>query len=85
MSKAKPDPEVFLKAAEKLGIHPSECFVFEDAQAGVEDAIIAGMRVVGIGKSEILNRAEMVVNGFPEIEPVMLLSNIEQKVTNLVY
>ena len=85
VSNAKPDPEVFLKAAEKLGIHPSECFVFEDAQAGVDGAIRAGMRVVGIGKSEILNKAEVVVSGFPEIEPVILLSHINPKITNLVY
>ena len=77
VSKAKPDPEVFLKAAEKLEIHPSECFVFEDAQAGVEGAKRAGMRVVGIGDREILQQAEIVVTGFPEIEPVVILSHIE--------
>ncbi len=80
-SKAKPDPEVFLKAAEKLGIAPAECFVFEDAQAGVEGAKRAGMRVVGIGKRDILQKAEIVVSGFPEIEPVILLSCIELKDT----
>lgn len=79
VSKAKPDPEVFLKAAEKLGIHPSECFVFEDAQAGVEGAKRAGMRVIGIGDRNILQKAEVVVNGFPEIEPVILLSYVELK------
>jgi beta-phosphoglucomutase len=76
VTKAKPDPEVFLKAAEKLDIHPSECFVFEDAEAGIEGAKRAGMRVVGIGKKDILNKAEMVVNGFLELEPVVLLSHI---------
>lgn len=76
VSKAKPDPEVFLKAAEKLEVHPSKCFVFEDAQAGVEGAKRAGMRVVGIGKRDVLKDAEMVVSGFPEIEPVVLLSHI---------
>ncbi len=77
VSRAKPDPEVFLQAAEKLGIDPSECFVFEDAQAGVEGAKRAGMRVIGIGEKEILKKAEIVVKGFPEIEPVVLLSHIE--------
>lgn len=77
VSKAKPDPEVFLKAAEKLGVDPDECFVFEDAQAGVEGAKRAGMRVIGIGEREILHKAEIVVNGFPEIEPVVLLSHID--------
>ena len=77
VSRAKPDPEVFLQAAEKLGIDPSECYVFEDAQAGVEGAKRAGMRVIGIGEKEILKKAEIVVKGFPEIEPVVLLSHIE--------
>ncbi|ACL77531.1 beta-phosphoglucomutase [Ruminiclostridium cellulolyticum] len=76
VSKAKPNPEVFLKAAEQLGIAPSDCFVFEDAQAGVEGAKRAGMRVVGIGEPTVLNQAEIVVRGFPDIEPVILLSHI---------
>lgn len=76
VSRAKPDPEVFLKAAEKLEISPAECFVFEDARAGVEGAKRAGMRVMGIGEKDILEKAEIVVNGFPEIEPVILLSHI---------
>lgn len=77
VARAKPDPEVFLQAAEKLGIDPSECYVFEDAQAGVEGAKRAGMRVIGIGEKDILKKAEIVVKGFLEIEPVVLLSHIE--------
>ncbi len=46
---SKPDPEVFLKAAERLGIAPSECLVCEDADAGVEAAISAGMHVLAVG------------------------------------
>jgi beta-phosphoglucomutase family hydrolase len=44
----KPHPDVFLKAAEKLGVDPSECIVFEDAPMGVEAARRAGMRAVAI-------------------------------------
>jgi len=44
----KPHPDVFLKAAEKLGIAPAECIVFEDAPMGVEAARRAGMRAVAI-------------------------------------
>ncbi len=47
--KAKPDPQCFLLAAEKLGVAPAKCCVVEDAPAGVEAAINAGMRVVGVG------------------------------------
>lgn len=40
---SKPDPEVFLKSAEKLGIEPSQCAVVEDARSGIEAAKAAGM------------------------------------------
>jgi len=46
--KGKPDPEVFLKAALKLGVQPKDCVVFEDSLAGVEAAKNAGMKVVGL-------------------------------------
>lgn len=46
---SKPSPEGFLKAAEKLGVAPAECVVFEDSQAGVEAGIAAGMAVLGVG------------------------------------
>lgn len=45
---SKPDPETYLKAAELLGIHPSDCLVFEDAPKGVEAAQRAGMASVAI-------------------------------------
>jgi beta-phosphoglucomutase len=46
---AKPDPQCFLLAAEKLGCDPAQCVVVEDAPAGVEAALNAGMVVVGVG------------------------------------
>ena len=46
---SKPHPEVFLLAAERLGIPPEHCLVVEDADAGIEAAIAAGMRVLGLG------------------------------------
>ncbi|MGZ3873553.1 MAG: beta-phosphoglucomutase, partial [Mucilaginibacter sp.] len=63
VSKAKPDPEVFLKGAEAVGIPPAECVVFEDAIAGVEAALNAGMKVVGIGSPDVLSKADLVVTG----------------------
>jgi beta-phosphoglucomutase family hydrolase len=45
---SKPDPEVFLKAAEQLGIAPDRCIVFEDSPKGIEAARRAGMKAVGI-------------------------------------
>ena len=64
VSKAKPDPEVFLKGAELVGFKPENCVVFEDAEAGVEAAINGGMRCVGIGSPKVLGKANFVVPGF---------------------
>ena len=49
ITRSKPDPEVFLKAAEFLGISPANCIVVEDAASGIDAAKAAGMRAVGIG------------------------------------
>ena len=67
VSKAKPDPEVFLRAAAELKIPPAECVVFEDAEAGVQVARSAGMMVVGIGNPALLSQAELVFRGFWQI------------------
>ena len=45
---SKPDPEVFLKVAEKLGVKPWDCIVFEDSPKGIEAARRAGMKAIGI-------------------------------------
>ncbi|HEY5822818.1 MAG TPA: beta-phosphoglucomutase [Cyclobacteriaceae bacterium] len=57
---SKPDPEIFLLAASKLKIAPKECLVFEDAEAGVEAAVIAGMKCIGIGSKDQLGKANVV-------------------------
>ncbi len=67
VSKAKPDPEVFLKGAEALKVLPRECIVFEDAEAGVEAAINAGMYCIGIGSKNTLKNANLVLPGFSDI------------------
>lgn len=59
---SKPDPEIFLLAAKRLGIDPVDCLVFEDAEAGVEAALAAGMKCVGVGNFTKLNRANRVVD-----------------------
>ncbi|MEI6050537.1 MAG: beta-phosphoglucomutase [Bacteroidota bacterium] len=67
VSKAKPDPEVFIKAAEMLGVEPGKCIVFEDARAGVQAALNAGMICIGIGAADILSEAHFVVSGLAEM------------------
>ncbi|WP_163707391.1 beta-phosphoglucomutase [Mangrovibacterium lignilyticum] len=76
VSKAKPDPEVFLKGAEALSAKPEECVVFEDAIAGLEAALNAGMRCVGVGSPETLHRANLVISGFDDFHPEDLLQKI---------
>ncbi|HEY8345292.1 MAG TPA: beta-phosphoglucomutase [Bacillota bacterium] len=51
IEKSKPDPEVFLLAAEKLGVPAENCLVVEDAASGVEAALSAGMSVLGVGSA----------------------------------
>lgn len=56
--KAKPDPEVFMQGAQRLGLAYSDCIVFEDAVAGIEAAHLAGMKAVGVGSKELLPKAD---------------------------
>jgi beta-phosphoglucomutase len=74
VKKAKPDPEVFLKAAEMSGVRSNQCVVFEDAAAGVQAALNAGMMCIGIGSSKILGNAHFVINGLNEMNLVKLRS-----------
>jgi len=48
VKKGKPDPEVFLISARKLGLIPSECIVFEDSHVGIRAGLAAGMPVIGM-------------------------------------
>ncbi|MDO4880547.1 MAG: beta-phosphoglucomutase [Capnocytophaga sp.] len=67
VSKAKPDPEVFLLAAKKLGVPNENCVVFEDSEAGIQAAKTAGMQAIGIGCPEVLQQADKVFPDFIQI------------------
>jgi beta-phosphoglucomutase len=69
---SKPDPEIFLLAAAKLGLTSDECVVFEDAEAGVEAAAAAGMRCVGIGDPVQLAKSNVVISKTGEFNPADL-------------
>lgn len=62
----KPNPEVFLKAAEKLGAPPSRCIVVEDAAAGIEAARRAGMRSIGVSRTATLD-ADLFVRSLADL------------------
>ena len=72
VTKAKPDPEVFLIAASNLGVTASSCVVFEDAVAGIQAANAANMISIGIGEDTILNEANYNFKDFTEISDEFL-------------
>ena len=59
---SKPDPEVFLLAAKKLGVNAENCLVFEDADSGVEAAIAGKMKVLAVGSASKNNKANIRMN-----------------------
>jgi beta-phosphoglucomutase len=72
VSKAKPDPEVFLIGAKKLGVNPENCVVVEDAIAGIEAANAAKMISIGIGDANVLYEADYVFKDMTAITPDFL-------------
>lgn len=64
VSRAKPDPEVFLRGAAELDVLPKDCIVFEDAAAGIRAAHRGGMQAVGIGAPKALPEADFHMTGF---------------------
>jgi len=71
VSKAKPDPEVFLRAAEALAIPATSCVVFEDAEAGIQAALRAEMGAVGIGQAAQLKEADILISGLWQLVVLM--------------
>jgi len=67
ITRSKPDPEVFLLAARRLGLAPAECLVVEDAAAGIEAGRRAGMHVFGIGTPETLPDAPRAARGLADV------------------
>jgi len=68
LTKAKPDPEVFTKAADDLKVEYKYCIVFEDAITGIEAAKRAGMKAIGIGDPFFLKQADLVVPSLDKLE-----------------
>lgn len=64
---SKPDPEVFVKAAEYLGENPEHCIVVEDAYAGVDAAKAGGMRAAAIGDAASYEKADIALETFSDL------------------
>ena len=77
VSRAKPDPEVFLKGAEAVGLPAECCVVFEDSVAGIEAAHRGGMKAVGVGRKEDLPEADAWITGFTDLAPVDILNMLK--------
>ncbi len=78
VSKAKPDPEVFLIAAQRLQTKPENCVVFEDSVAGIEAANNGKMTSIGIGEKEVLHEADYIFSDFTEIK-IEFIKNLLRK------
>ncbi len=77
VTKAKPNPEVFLLAAQQLGVNANDCVVFEDAVAGIQAANAAKMISIGIGDKNVLSEAQFNFNDFTEISTRFIKDLIE--------
>ncbi len=67
--KGKPDPEVYLTAASRVGVSPERCIVVEDAVAGIEGVRRAGMRSIGVGHNGQHLSADLVVKSLDLLGP----------------
>ncbi len=80
VTRGKPDPEVFLKAAEKLGVPPQSCAVVEDAPAGIEGANrarMASVALTGTARRQKLAHAHLVVDSLDALRPARLAELIK--------
>lgn len=70
ITRSKPDPQVFLMAAEFLGLRPEECLVVEDAQAGIAAAVSGGFDSAGLGEAAQCGQATYAMNAFGKLTDI---------------
>lgn len=78
----KPNPEIYLKVAHRLGFSPQQCIVFEDSLSGVESAQRAGAKVVGVTTTHTqqeLAHTDLVISDFTGLEPLELYKRIFER------
>lgn len=74
ITRSKPDPEVFLKAAQMIGLQPADCLVVEDAHSGVEAAVEGGFDCAAMGDAKEDTRATYHLGGFADLQRIVLPS-----------
>lgn len=67
ITRSKPDPEVFLKAADFINLPPSQCYVVEDAVAGIDAALAGGFTAIGIGEAAACEKCDIPIGSLKEI------------------
>ncbi|MFC3415752.1 HAD family hydrolase [Algoriphagus hitonicola] len=80
VTKHKPDPEVYLKSAEKLNVHPADCIVFEDSFSGATAGLNAGMKVVAVLSShtqEELPACHHYIEDYQGLDPDVLFEILD--------
>jgi HAD superfamily hydrolase (TIGR01509 family) len=77
VERQKPAPDLFLHAAQQLGLPPAECVVVEDAAAGVEAAKAGGFRSIGLGPRERVGDAEAIFPGLFGVRLADLLKGLD--------
>jgi beta-phosphoglucomutase len=75
---AKPAPDIFLAAAAMLGVVPQRCVVVEDAASGVDAALAAGMRVIGVGPAERVGHAHARVARTADLDVRLVLDELDR-------
>jgi beta-phosphoglucomutase len=79
VDRAKPAPDLFLKAAELLGLAPERCVVIEDAASGVDAALAGGMTAVGVGPHERVGHAHLRFDTTADVDLAAILDEAEQR------
>lgn len=83
VSKAKPNPEVFLKGAQQLNVPPNACLVIEDSEAGCQAALAGNMHVLGIGENINLPSAEYVIPDLTVFDQVRSFWHLSEAVSRV--
>jgi beta-phosphoglucomutase len=71
ITKSKPDPEVYLKVAEYLGVVPTDCYVVEDGCAGIDAAKAVGMTAIGIGDVAYYEKTDIRIQKLSELSELI--------------
>jgi beta-phosphoglucomutase len=82
IKKGKPDPEIYLISAQKLGVEPSNCVVFEDALVGIKSAKEAGMKVIALTtthSSDELSGADLIIEDYTQLNVDLMDQLVQAK------